>query len=258
MSSRSFRRIESEYNRVYVHLARTLTGRAIRKHDAALVSGGKFIADILRTSPEIAEAWISTPNQPPPPRELPARAAWYQLTQRLFQKLDVAGTGEPLLLVAAPEIAPWRPQHDVVTGCTLLVPFQDPENVGAVIRSAVAFGVARVVLLAECAHPYHPKALRASGGAVFLATLRQGPSVRALPDTLPMVSLSPEGADVGSFSFPERFVLLPGVEGPGLPDRFRARALSIPMANGVESLNAATATAIALYLWSRRRGSPRA
>ena len=55
------------------------------------------------------------------------------------------------------------------------------------------------------------------------------------------------------FEFPQGFGLLPGVEGPGLPDRFRAHALAIPMAGNVESLNAATAAAIALYLWSRSR-----
>ncbi|HXV12834.1 MAG TPA: TrmH family RNA methyltransferase, partial [Candidatus Krumholzibacteria bacterium] len=73
-----------------------------------------------------------------------------------------------------------------------------------------------------------------------------------LPADLPVGPLSAHGADVTTFAFPERFAFLPGVEGPGLPERFRKRALSIPMPGAVESLNAATATAIALYVWSRR------
>jgi 16S rRNA (guanine527-N7)-methyltransferase len=252
MSTRSFRRIESEDNRLFKQLAQTLTGRGIRKHEAAIVSGNKIISDILRTSPELADAWISAPQMAPPPAGLPAHAAWYELSAKLFKKLDAAGTGTPLLLVKTPTLAPWRPEDGFAPGCSVLVPFQDPENVGAVIRSAVAFGATHVILLAESAHPCHPKALRASGGAVFLAELRQGPSVHALPDTLPIVALSPEGRDVATFSFPEHFGLLPGVEGPGLPDRFRKHALSIPMPGAVESLNAATAAAIALYLWSRK------
>lgn len=251
MSTRPFRVIESDENRVFKRLAKTLTGRGIRKHDAAIVSGAKVVADILRTSPHLAEAWISTAEHVRPPSELPAAVAWYQLSPRLFRRLDVSGTGTPLLFVNAPAIEPWHPADGFARGCSVLVPFQDPENVGAVIRSAVAFGAAHVILLAASAHPYHPKALRASGGAVFLAALRQGPSLDELPDELPVLPLSAHGADVASVAFPERFAFLPGVEGPGLPERFRKRALSIPMSGGVESLNAAAATAIALYVWSR-------
>ncbi len=253
MSTRSFRRIESEDNRLFKQLAQTLTGRGIRKHDAALVAGSKIIADILRASPRIAQAWIAAPKMAPPPADLPAHAAWYELAPRLFKKLDVNGTGAPLLWVTPPALATWLPKDGFAPGCTVLVPFQDPENVGAVIRSAVAFGATHVVLLEEAAHPYHPKALRASGGAVFLATLRRGPSLRALDEALPIVALSAEGADVAGFEFPPRFGLLPGVEGPGLPERFRKHALSIPISGAVESLNAATAVAVALYVWSRRR-----
>jgi tRNA G18 (ribose-2'-O)-methylase SpoU len=132
----------------------------------------------------------------------------------------------------------------------VLVPFQDPENVGALIRSAVAFQADHVVLLAECAHPFHPKALRASGGAVLGAPLLQGPALAALPDSLPVIPLSGEGADIAGFRFPAQGALLPGMEGPGLPAAWRERGVSIPIA-GVESLNASVAAGIALYLWRR-------
>jgi 16S rRNA (guanine527-N7)-methyltransferase len=247
----SVRRIESEDNRFFKQLEETLTGRGIRKYDAALVSGSKIVADVLRTSPELCEAWIGTSKLPPPPPALPKRAAWYELSARLFQKLDISGTGAPLLLIKTPPIPSWQPEEGFVRGCSVLVPFQDPENVGAVIRSAVAFGAARVILLAESAHPYHPKALRASGGAVFAAALVRGPSVNDLPATLPVVALSPEGRDIAGVAFPESFGLLPGLEGPGLPPQFRGRSVSIPTTDNVESLNAATAAAIALFLWSR-------
>jgi 16S rRNA (guanine527-N7)-methyltransferase len=249
--SHPIRRIESEDNRFFKQVEKALTGRGIRKYDAVLISGARMVADVLRLSPESCEAWISTPKLSPPPPALPDHVAWYELSPRLFQRLDISGTGTPLLLIQTPSIPPWRPEEGFVPGCSVLVPFQDPENVGAVIRSAVAFGAKRVILLAEAAHPYHPKALRASGGAVFMATLARGPSVSELPDTLPIVSLSSEGEDIAGFEFPPRFGLLPGVEGPGLPARFRKRAVAIPMAKNVESLNAATAAAIALYLWSR-------
>lgn len=249
--SHPIRRIESEDNRFFKQIEKTLTGRGIRKYDAALIAGAKMVADVLRLSPELCEAWISTPKLAPPPPALPEHAAWYELSSPLFRRLDISGTGTPLLLIKTPSIPPWRPEAGFAPGCSVLVPFQDPENVGAVIRSAVAFGAKRVILLSEAAHPYHPKSLRASGGAVFVATLLRGPSVENLPDTLPIVPLSAVGVDVAGYEFPESFGLLPGVEGPGLPAQFRSRAVSIPMAGNVESLNAATAAAIVLYLWSR-------
>lgn len=245
------RPIESADNPFFKSLTKILTGRGIRKHGTALVSGPKVVEEFLRRSPESCLAWINTARQPGPPLDLPDTVAWYQLSGALFREVDVVGTNAPMLLVKTPEMASWNAADGFAPGCNLLVPFQDPENVGSVIRTAAAFGVTSVILLAECAHPYHPKALRASAGAVFQVTLLEGPSLADLPPDLPVVALSPEGRDIHGADFPDAFGLLPGIEGPGLPHHFRDESLSIPLADGVESLNSATATAIVLYLWRR-------
>jgi RNA methyltransferase, TrmH family len=150
-------------------------------------------------------------------------------------------------------VTPWTPQEGFCPGCSLLVPFQDPENIGAVIRSAAAFGVSQVILLSESAHPYHPKALRASGGVVPHVHLRQGPSLNDLPQNLPVLALSAEGTDLGAVEFPAAFGFLLGLEGQGLPDGWRPAAVRIPIQPQVESLNAAAAAAVALYEWARRK-----
>jgi tRNA G18 (ribose-2'-O)-methylase SpoU len=68
-----------------------------------------------------------------------------------------------------------------------------------------------------------------------------------------VVTLSPQGEDIGNYRFPETFCMIPGLEGPGLPGNLKdANALAIPMEPGVESINAALATGIALYLWRDR------
>lgn len=253
MTPKHPRRIESSDNAAYKEMVKLLSGRGIRKQEAALVSGSKIVADVLSTMPERCEAWIATARHAPPPPQLPAQAARYELSGALFRDIDVSGTDAPILRVRTPAIEAWDAAAGLPDGVSLLVPFQDPENVGAVIRSAVAFGVDRVILLEECAHPWHPKALRASAGAVLHATLRSGPPLPDLPPSLPVVALSPEGRNIAGVTFPDTFGLLPGIEGPGLPAAFRANAVSIPVSGGVESLNAATATAIVLYLWSRGR-----
>lgn len=251
MSKHIVRKIESEQNDTFKELKKLLTSRGIKKQEKALIAGGKQVSEIIRDFPERCDAWISSDTQSPPPEDAPGALAWYQLSPKLFQALDVNGTNSPLLLVTTPPIGKWGVNDGFSEGCTLLLPFQDPENVGTAIRSAVAFGVKRIILLAESAHPYHPKAIRASGGAVLHANLYQGPSIAELPDDLPVVALSGEGRDIAESAFPNAFGLLPGAEGTGLPEHLRANAVAIPVSDCVESLNAATATGIALYLWSR-------
>ncbi|MFX0200597.1 MAG: TrmH family RNA methyltransferase, partial [Candidatus Hodarchaeota archaeon] len=59
--------------------------------------------------------------------------------------------------------------------------------------------------------------------------------------------------DIAKYKFPSSFGLLPGLEGPGLPDNLKQMtSLAIPMEPRVESINAALATGIALYLWRSR------
>ena len=245
------REVASEANPTYKLAADLLTGRGIRKHGQALLAGGRIIAEVLEHFPEQVEGYLSDSKGEPPP-ESSARVPWFRLSDPLFKTLDVAGTRSPLLLVRVPEFAVFSADDPWPDGCTLFVPFQDPENVGAVIRSAAAFGAARVVLLKEAAHPFHHKAARAAGPALFQVTIEQGPSIRDLRERhAPLIALSSAGPDLRADPWPDRFGLIAGVEGPGLPEHLRAGTTRrIAMQPGVESLNAATAASIALYAWS--------
>jgi 16S rRNA (guanine(527)-N(7))-methyltransferase RsmG len=244
-------KIESEHNEYFREWKKLLASRGIKKQQRALLCSPKLVREALRDFPKRCEAWISDKDELAPPTSAPEHLRWYRLTPALFKMLDALGTHAPLLLMRVEPMAQWHPDAGLPPGCSLLVPFQDPENVGTVIRSAVAFGVTQIILLAESAHPYHPKALRASGGAVLHARLLQGPTLKELPPHLPIIALSPEGQDIEQITFPETFGLLPGLEGPGLPEGFPHKRAAIPMRAALESLNAATAAAIALYVWSR-------
>ena len=244
------REATSETNATFRLLREVLTGRGIRKHGRAVVAGARQVAEVLERFPDRVEAWVTDARGPAPPV---AGTAWVRLADPLFKEVDASGTRAPLLLVRVPEAPPWDDAEPWPGGCTLFVPFQDPENVGAVLRSAAAFGVARVVLLRESAHPFHPKSLRAAGPAVFQVPMLTGPSIADLAATgAPLIALATDGPDLGAEPFPATFGLIPGIEGPGLPGHLRAGdRRRIPIASGVESLNAATATAVALYAWSR-------
>lgn len=246
------REVSSETNPMFKHCRDLLTGRGIRKSGQALLAGQRPVKEVLDRFAAHVDAWLTEPDGPPPPV---AGLEWVRVAKPLFKELDVSGTHAPLLLVRVPTMAQWSDESPWPMGCTLFVPFQDPENVGAVIRSAAAFSVARVVLLEGAAHPFHPRSARAAGPALFQVPLLHGPGIRELTSThAPILALATEGPSVEDTPFPDRFGLVPGVEGPGLPESLRAGpTVRVPIAPGVESLNAATATAIALFAWRGRR-----
>jgi TrmH family RNA methyltransferase len=141
--------------------------------------------------------------------------------------------------------------------CVYLHGLQDPGNVGAVLRSAQAFGAASVAVGPGTADPFGPKAVRASMGAVFAVALCRAPRLDALPGCKlalvagrgePLQSL----AATGELSASSQLTLLVGAEREGLPEDVIARAervAHIPIET--ESLNAAMAATIALYEVSR-------
>lgn len=245
------REVSSATNPSFKLFRDVLTGRGLRKHRLAILAGSRPIAEVLARWPDRAEAWITDAQGPQPPV---ASLAWYRLTAPLFKEIDISGTHAPLLLIRLPEMPEWTDEAPWPEGCTLFVPFQDPENVGAILRTAAAFGVARVVLLQEAAHPFLPRSVRAAGPALFQVPLFHGPSIHDLATAShPLIALDAEGSDLDAEPFPRSFGLVPGVEGPGLPPNLRqGTPRRIPIAPGVESLNAATAAAVALYVWSRQ------
>jgi tRNA G18 (ribose-2'-O)-methylase SpoU len=203
--------------------------------------------------PDRCVGLVVSNKQDVPKESMPDQITIYRLAIDLFREMDVHGTNQPILQIRVDPLPEWSDKH-WPSGCTLFVPFQDPTNVGAVIRSAAAFGVSRVVMLREAAHPFHHKSVRAAGSTILRVSLLEGPSIKELVKTrVPLITLSPKGKNIASYKFPTTFGLLPGLEGPGLPESLRhATSLAIPMEPSIESINAALATGIALYMW---RGS---
>jgi tRNA G18 (ribose-2'-O)-methylase SpoU len=245
--------ITSGENPSYREWKQLVAPGGIRKHGRALLSGTKIVDEAGRLFPERIEALLLGGTRMAAPEGLPESVKVVRLPAPLFKELDTVGTGAPLLVLRVPEPVRWTPEQGLPSGLSVFLPFQDPENLGAAIRSSLAFGASAIVLLRGAAHPFHPKVLRASGGAVLRARVATGPALGDLPLDLPFLPLSPEGEDLMQVTFPATCALLPGIEGPGLPAPWRARAIRISIRPEVDSLNAAAALAIALYEWSRRR-----
>ncbi len=246
--------IFSPNNRTFKTFLKLTKVRGIKKHRMALVSGPKQTGEVSKEFPNRCRGILFPEDQALSSETATGRIPSYRLSRELFRQVDLFDTGQPVLIVSF-EIFPRLDEEAWPPGCTLCIPFQDPANVGSVIRAAAAFGVSRIVILKEAAHPFHPKSIRAAGSNIFRVPICEGPPLKQLASPgVPMITLSPKGEDVSGYRFPQRFCLVPGLEGPGIPKRLgRATAIAVPMKRGVESLNAAMATGIVLYLWQSRQ-----
>ncbi len=156
-----------------------------------------------------------------------------------------------------------RRQPDLATavegaGLVLMIEgVTDNENLGALFRNAAAFGVAGVVLDATSADPLYRRSIRVSMGHVLRLPFTRVADATAAVSTLQglgfeVVALTPAAGaeDITTLGPLARRVLLVGAEGPGLSDRALAasdRRARIAMVAGVDSLNVATAAAVALH-----------
>lgn len=249
----SYKQINSESNPTFKLLLKLTKAHGIKKQGLALLSGPKQVREVLKEFPDRCDSLIFSELHESPSEIIAADIRSYRLKAALFRQIDIYDTGQPILVVHAEPFPIWDDKSEI-SGCTLCIPFQDPSNVGAVIRSAAAFGIPRVIILKEAAHPFHHKSLRVSGSAIFRIPVYEGPSIYELPKPkVTVITLSPEGKDVKDFKFPASFCLVPGLEGPGLPDHLREETcLAIPMEEGVESINSAMAIGIVLYMWRRQ------
>jgi len=162
------------------------------------------------------------------------------------------------VLAAAARPAPVEVSQLVTTArrVAVLESLNDFENLGALFRNAAAFGVDAVLLDPQCADPLYRRSVRVSMGHVLRVPFAVLPG--DWPASLSMVTgaglrllaLTPAAGatPLREVIAPERWAVMLGAEGPGLSAAALAAAderVRIPMAAGVDSLNVATAAAVA-------------
>jgi TrmH family RNA methyltransferase len=142
-----------------------------------------------------------------------------------------------------------------------------PGNIGAIIRSADAFGADGVIVTGHAADVYDSKSVRASTGSIFALPTVRVPSAqkvtawldlhRAAGTPVQMVGTDEHGdVDIFDFDLTVPTLLLIGNEAKGLSSAWREladRTVRIPMAGSASSLNAANAATAVLYEAARQR-----
>lgn len=199
-------------------------------------------------------------------------------TDRLFEGLADTEHPQGVAALVQPRVASLddllrSPASVCAPLLVVLAGVQDPGNVGTILRTASAFGATGAVTAASgqsgTASPFSPKALRASAGAALHLPILQGMSLTILLTQLKIANIrtlasslrepqdgEPRVLSPWEVDWCEPVALLVGNEGAGLPEEVERSAdarIRIPMAGGVESLNAAAAAAVLFYEAARQR-----
>jgi TrmH family RNA methyltransferase len=148
--------------------------------------------------------------------------------------------------------------------CLLVDDVQDPGNVGSMLRTAAAAGAAHVLLSKHSAFAWSPKVLRAGQGAHFCIDIHEDVDLPAWASAHRasggevIAAVATDGTSVYEVPLGGRVAVAIGNEGAGLSPLLLAQAtrrVTIPMRGGIESLNAAAATAVLLFECARQRAS---
>jgi TrmH family RNA methyltransferase len=229
---------------------------ARRDPELTVVEGFHAIKHALRFGAELVEAVAVDP----PALETMAADLAPDLAGQLagvVQAVDKATLADLVPLVPHTGVAAIarRPQVDLAAAladpapapAVLLEQPRNMGNIGACIRVAAAAGAAALITTGEN-DPWHPDAVRGAAGLQFALPVAR---VEALPASdRPLLAIDPDGEELAPERLPDRAVLAFGTERHGLSGEVFERAdarISIPMREGVSSLNLATSVAIVLF-----------
>lgn len=239
--------------------------------------GGRFIAESERVVRRLCESGLTVCSVLATPARLAALgAALDGITAPIYVTaqavLDgVAGFPVHRGCLAVGERPAATPLTLPAAARTILVleDLVDADNLGASVRNAAAFGADALVLSPRCADPFYRKAIRVAIGATFTLPIVR---LRRWPEDLVDLArdrgfivlgavLEGAAAPLASLARPDKVALLLGTEGPGLSAAARGachQLVTIPMAPGADSLNVATAGAVALYHLQQGHAGPAA
>ncbi|MCO5222330.1 MAG: RNA methyltransferase [Thermomicrobiales bacterium] len=251
--------IRSRQNPIYKQIRSLL--RRDRRHQerAFLVEGPRFIADALAAGTQaecivIAESTAGAPTSWPRPLDTPIRV----LSDELFDTISDTVTSQGA--IAAFRFPDLTVDPSTVPLIVVADGIQDPGNLGTLIRSAAGAGGTQVLTLPGTVDPWSPKVVRSAAGAHFIVPIAAAP-----PE--PLETAIPLGARVigtdaraelsyDDIDLTDSCAIIIGAEGHGLSkssDDAITDRVSIPLASGLESLNAGVAGSILLFEAARQR-----
>ncbi len=255
--------IQSAGNPLVKELIALQSKKGQQKTGCFIAEGGPGVLDIPKHWPVAYHVFSESTAAKVDLEEYQLRGAVHILSDALFQKVSDTQAPQGFLAVCKQkqytlEQCLQQPNPLLIFGEAL----GDPGNVGTLIRTAAAAGAAGVLLSSGSAHIYNPKVVRATAGAIFRIPVLQGLDTDETLQALKAARCTLVAAEVQGATYPygislkEGCCLMIGSEAHGLTEQARKLAdvrVKIPMASGVESLNASVASGILLYEAVRQR-----
>jgi len=174
------------------------------------------------------------------------------VTPSVMKKISTAKTPSGLLAIFR---IPQQPSLDTLGAGIVLAKISDPGNMGTLIRTAAAMNKKTIICI-ESVDPWNPKVVQASAGALGNVSIFciSWQDVLLHKKNIPLCALvAIEGKSPESVNLKNALIVV-GNEGAGIPDEWIAQCdekITLPMPGNFESLNAAVAGSIALYLAAR-------
>lgn len=176
-----------------------------------------------------------------------------ETTDAILSKISARENAQTVMAVYQQR---WAKLADVKKGIWVVLDnIKDPGNLGTIMRTADAAGVAGIILVGETCDPYSVEAVRATMGSVFALPLVKSTQAEFLKwhegwcgETVATTLAG--AADYRTPKYKAPLLLLMGNEQNGLPEsmvNIATHKVKLPMRGGAESLNVAVATAIMLY-----------
>lgn len=253
----AFKHITSRDNSIFKHFKKVADNAKYRRSEnLTLLDGVHLIESYLETFGEPVKLII-----PEGKSNDEAVALMQQLDDDLIVMLPtlmfaeltpVASSTGILALVDIPVLV----EPDEIQCALLIEDIQDPGNLGSLMRTAAAAGVDVVYLSTGCTQAWSPKSLRGGQGAQFVLPVVERVDLQAKLNQTKLVSYATvmHGESLYQQDFSQPSAIVVGNEGRGLKADTAAACthhITIPMAQqsqaGVESLNAAAATAVVLF-----------
>jgi tRNA G18 (ribose-2'-O)-methylase SpoU len=249
------RRLQEPAGGLYIAESSKVIGRALHAghHPRSVLTLEKWLPEILDVlSSELAEDEVA---------DLPIYIGESELLESLtgfnLHRGALASMHRPAL----------KPVEEIVAGATRIIVLEDivdHTNVGAIFRSVAGLGADAVLITPRCADPLYRRSVRVSMGTVLQIPWTRLPEwpdgadiLKSLGFSLAALALSDDAVELDDYAAnpPAKVALILGTEGDGLSRAALAAAdtvVTIPMLHGVDSLNVASASAVALYALRQR------
>lgn len=229
-----------------------------------VIEGPHLLGEALRSSWELAEVFATAEARERHEGLLNRmKASLTELSPRAMASIAATATTQGVIGLVRPRSWEWRDLLAENSVILALDGIQDPGNAGTMVRSAEAFGASGIVFLKSSVRSSNGKFIRATAGSIFRLPFLEGWTTTDLLNhvkqtRLRLFALAPKGGvSLHEAALANGGVLIVGSEGAGVSAEILATAehVRIPT-EAVESLNAAVACSIALYIIRQGREGP--